>query len=139
MDSHAATQDLFHLASSLEESGDIDGAAQQFEKALAVAERQVGGDREQAAETPADLAAIYLRAGRTSAARELLIHAIGVLRKKDERLEFAQQTMADLEDVLNHPEEAQLWREKATESIAIRTGQVEPEAVGAAKPAPKYY
>lgn len=139
VDSHAATQDLFHLASSLEESGDIDGAAQQFEKALAVAERQVGGDREQAAETRAHLAAIYLRAGRTSAARELLIHAIGVLRKKDERLEFAQQTMADLEDVLNHPEEAQIWREKATESIAIRTGQVEPEAVGAAKPAPKYY
>ena len=72
----------------------MDGAASQFEKALAVAERQIGGDREQTAETQAHLAAIYMRAGRTSAARELLIHAIGVLRKKDERLEFALETMA---------------------------------------------
>ncbi len=139
VDSHAATQDLFHLASSLEESGDIEGAATQFEKALAVAERMVGGDREQTAETQAHLAAIYMRAGRTSAARELLIHAIGVLRKKDERLEFAQQTMAELEDVLNHPEEAERWRERVAESVAVRTGQAQPEAVGVVKPALKYY
>jgi tetratricopeptide (TPR) repeat protein len=137
-DSQAATQDLFHLASSLEESGDIDGAAHLFEQSLAVAERQVGGNREQTAETQAHLAAIYLRAGRTSAARELLLHSIGVLRKKDERLEFALETMADVEDHLNHPEEAQLWRDKAAESIAIRTGPVEPVAVSA-KPKPKYY
>jgi tetratricopeptide (TPR) repeat protein len=139
VDSHAATQDLFHLASSLEESGDPDGAATLFEKTLAVAERQVGGDRERTAETQAHLAAIYMRAGRTSAARELLIHSIGVLRKKDERLEFAMETMAELEDLLNHPEEAERWREKAAESVAIRTGPVEPETVGVGKPAPKYY
>jgi hypothetical protein len=104
-----------------------------------VAERQVGGDRERTAETQAHLAAIYVRAGRTSAARELLITSIGVLRKKDERLEFAMETMAEIEDLLNHPEEAQRWREKVAESVAIRTGQVEQETVGAAKPAPKYY
>jgi tetratricopeptide (TPR) repeat protein len=138
-DSHAATQDLFHLASSLEESGDLEGAAAQFEKALAAAERQIGGNREQTAETQAHLAAIYMRAGRTSAARELLIHAIGVLRKKDERLEFALETMAAIEDLLNHPEEAQRWRDKAADSVASRTAEPEPETVGAAKQSPKYY
>ncbi len=138
LDSHAATQDLFHLASSLEESGDLDGAASQYEKALAVAERQIGGNREQTAETQAHLAAIYMRAGRTSAARELLIHAIGVLRKKDERLEFALETMAAVEDLLNHPEEAQRWRDKAAESVAIRTGETQQETVGVEK-LPKYY
>jgi tetratricopeptide (TPR) repeat protein len=136
IDSHAATQDLFHLASSLEETGDTDGAAAQYEKVLAIKDRQIGGDREQTAETQAHLAAIYMRAGRTSAARELLLHAIGVLRKNDERLEFALQTMACVEDLLNHPEEAQRWRDKAEQSLAIRTGDV---PVSAAKPALKYY
>jgi tetratricopeptide (TPR) repeat protein len=138
-DSRAATQDLFHLASSLEESGDLEGAAAQFEKALAAADRQIGGDREQTAETQAHLAAIYMRAGRTSAGRELLLHAIGVLRKKDERLEFALETMAAIEDVLNHPQEAQRWRDKIAESVASRTAQPELETVGAAKQATKYY
>jgi tetratricopeptide (TPR) repeat protein len=138
-DSRAATEDLFHLASSLEETGDLDSAASLFEKALAVAERQVGGNREQTAETQAHLAAIYMRAGRTSAARELLIHAIGVLRKKDERLEFALETMAQVEELLNHHEEAERWREKAAESLAFRTGEVPELAVSSAKPLPKYY
>lgn len=140
IDSRDATRDLFNLASSLEESGDIDGAAAEFERALAVKERQIGGDLEQTAETQAHLAAIYMRAGRTSAARELLTHAIGVLARKkgDERLEFALETMAALEDRLNRPAEAERWREKVAESAAKRTG--EPEA--AAEPVkrlPKYY
>jgi tetratricopeptide (TPR) repeat protein len=139
IDSHAATQDLFHLAASLEESGDIDGAGAQYEKVLAFKERQIGGDREQTAETQAHLAAIYMRAGRTSAARELLIHAIGVLRKNDERREFALEAMACVEDLLNHSEEAQLWRDQAAASLAMRTGEAPLETVGAAKPAPKYY
>ncbi len=139
VDSQAATEDLFHLAASLEESGDLEGAASQYEKTLAVAERQVGGNREQTAVTQAHLAAIYMRAGRTSAARELLIHSIGVLRKNDERLEFALETMADVEDLLNHPEEAQKWRDKAAASAAIRTGQGEQVLVSAVKALPKYY
>jgi tetratricopeptide (TPR) repeat protein len=139
VDSLAATQDLFHLAASLEESGDSESAADQYERALAVADRQIGGDREQTAVTQAHLAAIYMRSGRTSAGRELLLHAIGVLRKKDERLEFALETMASIEDMLNHPEEAQNWRDKAAESVASRTAEPQQELVGAAKQLPKYY
>jgi tetratricopeptide (TPR) repeat protein len=140
VDSHDATRDLFYLASSLEKAGDVEGAAGQYERALAVRERQIGGDREQTAETQAHLAAIYTRAGRTSAARELLIHAIGVLERKkgDERLEFALETMASVEDLLNRPMEAERWREKVAESVAIRTGQV-PELAAATKQLPKYY
>jgi tetratricopeptide (TPR) repeat protein len=73
IDSHAATEDLFHLAASLEESGDIEGATAEYERVLAVKERQIGGDLMQTAETQAHLAAIYMRAGRTSAAQSVAI------------------------------------------------------------------
>lgn len=141
IDSQAATQDLFHLAASLEESGDIEGATAEYERVLAVKERQIGGDLVQTAETQAHLAAIYMRSGRTSAARELLTHSIGVLDRKkgDERLEFALETMAVLEDLLNRPEQAQRWREKAAQSVALRTAPAPEVAAGPAKQFPKYY
>jgi tetratricopeptide (TPR) repeat protein len=121
-DSLQATEDLFHLATSLAESGDVDGAAAEYERVLAMRERLIGADRAQTAETQARLAVIYLRGGRTSAARELLIHAIGVLDrgKGDPRLEFALETMAQVEDTLNHPAEAARWRQRAAESLAQR-------------------
>jgi tetratricopeptide (TPR) repeat protein len=141
IDSQAATQDLFHLAASLEESGDIEGATAEYERVLAVKERQIGGNLVQTAETQAHLAAIYIRVGRTSAARELLTHAIGVLdrKKSDQRLEFALETMAVLEDALNRPAEAERWREKAAQCLAIRTAPAPEVAVGPAKQFPKYY
>ena len=141
IDSNAATRDLFRLAASLEESGDIDGATAEYEKVLSVKERQIGGDLEQTAETQAHLAAIYMRAGRTSAARELLTHSIGVLDRKrgDQRLEFAFETMAALEDTLNRPVEAGRWREKAAQSVAIRTAPAAELAEGPAREFPKYY
>ena len=141
IDSHAATEDLFHLAASLEESGDIDGATAEYERVLAVKERQIGGDLVQTAETQAHLAAIYMRAGRTSGARELLTHSIGVLDRKKggERLEFALETMAALEDLLNRPEQAQRWRDKAAQSVAIRTAPAPEAAAAPAKQFPKYY
>jgi tetratricopeptide (TPR) repeat protein len=138
IDSREATQDLFNLASSLEESGDMEGATAQYERVLAVRERQIGADREQTAEVQAHLAAIYLRTGRSSAARELLIHSIGVLRKKDARLEFAFETMAAVEEERGRTDEAESWREKAAESVAARTGQVLEEAT-VVKTLPKYY
>jgi len=121
-DSAEATQNLFHLATSLAESGDVEGAAAEYERVLALRERQIGADRAQTAETQARLALIYLAGGRTSAARELLIHAIGVLDrgKGDPRLEFALETMAQVEDALHCPGEAARWRERAAESVAQR-------------------
>lgn len=131
-DSHQATADLAQLASSLEESGDIVGAATEYERVLSLKERQIGGDREKTAETQAHLAAIYLRTGRTSAARELLTHALGVLERNngDERLEFALETMASLQERLNGAQDAQPWRDKVAASAAIRTGRHPGRAVG---------
>lgn len=141
IDSQAATKDLFQLAASLEESGDIEGATAEYERVLAVKERQIGGDLVQTAETQAHLAAIYMRAGRTSAARELLTHSIGVLERKkgDERLEFALEIMASLEELLNRPEQAQRWRDKAAQSVAIRTAPAPEVAAASSKQFPKYY
>jgi tetratricopeptide (TPR) repeat protein len=140
LDSHQTTHDLFHLASSLAESGNVEAAAAEYEKVLALRERQIGADRTQTAETQARLASIYVKAGRTSAARELLIHAIGTLDRKggDERLEFALETMAQVEDSLNHTAEAEQYRERAAHSLATRTGQAEAPAEPV-KQLPKYY
>jgi tetratricopeptide (TPR) repeat protein len=136
-DSLKTSHDLFHLASSLAESGDMDAAAAEYEKVLALRERQIGADREQTAVVQSHLAEIYLQAGRTSGARELLIHAIGVLDRNrgDERLEFAAETMAKLEETLNRPAEAVRWREKAARSYELRTRPPEEVAV----PVKKYY
>ena len=47
LDSHEATQGLYHLASSLEESGDLNGAAGEFERLLALRARQQHGQQTQ--------------------------------------------------------------------------------------------
>jgi hypothetical protein len=115
----------------------MDAAAAEYEKVLALRERQIGADREQTAVVQSHLAEIYMQAGRTSGARELLIHAIGVLDRNrgDERLEFAAETMAKLEETLNRPAEAERGREKAARSYELRTRPPEEVAV----PVKKYY
>jgi tetratricopeptide (TPR) repeat protein len=113
-DSHEASQDLFHLAGSLEESGDLDGAAAEYERVLALKQRQVGGNREEVTETQVRLAALYVRTGRTSAARELLSHAIRVLeRNGGPALAFALETMASADERAGRADDARVWRERA--------------------------
>jgi tetratricopeptide (TPR) repeat protein len=113
-DSHEATQDLYHLAASLEESGDLDGAASEYERVLALRARQVGADRAQTADAQLRLAILYLQAGRTSQARELLTQSIPVLeRQADEQYALAVAAMAEAEEQAGRPEEAQRWREKS--------------------------
>jgi tetratricopeptide (TPR) repeat protein len=112
-----ATQDLIHLAASLEESGDVEGACAEFERVLSWKQREVGGDRGQTAEIQARLAAIYVQTGKSSQARELLTHAIGILEdeKKDDRLVFALETMAEVEEQIHRSEDAKKWRTWAAE------------------------
>jgi tetratricopeptide (TPR) repeat protein len=118
-DSPEATQDLHHLAAVLEESGDPAGAMGEYEKVLALWQRQVGGNREAAAETQLRLAILYLQVGRTSAARELLTHSIGVLeRKGGDVLALALETLACAEDEIGRPHDARRWREKAAKLAA---------------------
>jgi tetratricopeptide (TPR) repeat protein len=119
LDSHEATQGLYQLASSLEECGDLDGAAGEFERLLALRARQVGVNPLENAETQVRLAGLYLMARRTGPAKELLNHAIGLLeRKGGQPLAQALQMLAMAEDQSGHPEEAERWREVASNLAA---------------------
>ncbi len=115
LDSHEATEGLYHLAASLEESGDLDGAASEFERLLALRARQVGVNPLDNAETQVRLAGLYLRSRRTAQAKELLNHAIGVLeRKGGQPLAQALEMLALSEEQSGRPEEAKRWREVAS-------------------------
>jgi eukaryotic-like serine/threonine-protein kinase len=115
VNSHEATQDLRHLAVSLEESGDFTGAASEYERFLAMRQRQVGADPEETAEAEVRLAAIYARAGRTGPAQELLTHAISVLeRNQGPRFALALNTLGDLEEELGRDDNAKRSRDRAS-------------------------
>ena len=118
-DSNETTQALYHLAASLEESGDFDGAVSEYERVLRLKERQVGGNRQEATDVQVRLAALYVKSGRIGAARELLMHAIGVLEGKGgPKLAEALEIFAVVEDHMGHPVEAKQWRERAAETVA---------------------
>ena len=113
-DSHEATQGVYELAVTLLESGDPDGACNEFERVLAIKERLVGGKPEDTADAQVNLARIYIQAGRTSAARELLLRAIGVLDRSgsDELLSAALELMVDAELQAGREGEAERWHRK---------------------------
>jgi tetratricopeptide (TPR) repeat protein len=114
VDSQAATLDLQHLAMSLEESGDLEGAAKEYERLLNLQERQVGIVPEQSADAEVRLATIYLKEGRTGPAQELLTHAIGVLERNPGPLMItALERFAELQDFLGRPDHARRARERA--------------------------
>jgi serine/threonine-protein kinase len=113
-DSREATRDLAHLAASLEETGDLDGAAAQYERALKMKERQVGVNIEEVAEMQLKVAQLYVHWKRFGPARELLTHAIGRLEnKKGPRLPVALEEMAKLEEASGRTAEAARLRERA--------------------------
>ncbi len=115
LDSLPATQGLYELASSLEESGDLDGAAGEFERLLALRARQVGVNPVENAETQVRLAGIYLRARRTGPAKELLNSALSVLeRNGGQPLAQGLQVLALAEEQSGRSEEARRWREVAS-------------------------
>ena len=119
LESHAATEALYNLAASLEQSGDLDGAMSEYERVLALKARQVGGNREEATDVQVRLAALYVKGGRIAPARELLIQAIGTLeRNGGPQLAKALETFADVEERMGRMEEARQWRGRAAEIAA---------------------
>jgi tetratricopeptide (TPR) repeat protein len=121
LDSQKASEGLYHLAASLEESGDFDGAANEFERLLRLRTHQVGVDPIANAETEVRLAGLHLRAGRTAAAKELLGHAISVLeRTGGQPLAQALEMLAHVEEQSGRPEEAGRWREVAANLMSAR-------------------
>jgi tetratricopeptide (TPR) repeat protein len=98
-ESPEAIKDLHHLAGSLEDSGDIEGAAQQYERALLLKQQVVGGDLDELAEMQFGVAGLYINWGNYSRARELLAEAIGTFkRSKGPRLAVAYETVAQVEE-----------------------------------------
>jgi tetratricopeptide (TPR) repeat protein len=107
VDSPEAAADLQILTESLEASGDIDGAAAQFERVLALKLRVVGQDLDTVADAQWELARRYLGWRRYSRARELLMEAVGIFKRKGgARLASGYEAMGQLEEDTGHYHEA---------------------------------
>ena len=114
IESHEASIDIQNLAASLEQAGDVEGAVKEYERLLSLQQRQVGIVPEDSADAEVRLAALYIKAGRTGPAQELLTHAVSVLdRVQGPRLVAALKTLADLQDLLGRSEKAKQTREQA--------------------------
>jgi tetratricopeptide (TPR) repeat protein len=97
--SREALEDLYHLAGSLEESGDIDAAAALYERALLNKELVVGGALDELAEMQFGVATIYIGWANYARARELLSEAVGIFKaKKGPRLAVTHETLAHVEE-----------------------------------------
>jgi len=127
LDSPAAAADLQILTESLEASGDIDGAAAQFERVLALKLRVVGQDLDMVADAQWELAQRYLGWRRYSRARELLMEAVGTFKRKGgARLASGYEAMAQLEEDTGHYHEAlrelaragKVWESVKSEHVA---------------------
>ncbi len=106
-DSSETVQDLHQLAGSLEDAGDVDGAADQYERALKLKERVVGGDMEELADMQYSLAGMYIQWNNYTRARELLAESIGTFKRlKGPRLAVAYETLAYVEESLGRYPEA---------------------------------
>lgn len=94
VDPKAATEALYNLAVSLEESGNLEGAASEYEKMLAMRERQIGANPVDTAEAQVRLASLHLQMGRATSARELVLRAIPIIdRKPSPLLDQARETL----------------------------------------------
>ena len=123
-DTQEATQTLYHLAASLEESGHLHDAAAEFEKMLVLRERQIGADREETARAQVRLAALQLRSGRIASARELLLQALPALEGKGgPPLALALEALASAEERSGRAQQARQYREKAVAAAALHAAQ----------------
>ncbi len=94
-----AMQDLHQLAGSLEESGDTQAAAHEYERMMELKSRILGGDLEELAEMQFSLASLYAGWSNYPRARELLVDCIGTFRGKGgPRLAVAHETLAQVEE-----------------------------------------
>jgi tetratricopeptide (TPR) repeat protein len=115
------------LALSLEECGNLDGATAEYERFVAMCERQVGGKAKDLAHAQVRLSSLYVRSGRSSAARELLGSAIGALeREKGEALREALELMALAEEQAGRRAEAAACRTKAERLRAAPAERITP-------------
>jgi tetratricopeptide (TPR) repeat protein len=99
-DSAEALGDVQQLAGSLEDTGDLDGAAAQYERALGLKLRKLGCDNiDEVAEMQYSLACLHIGWRHYSRARELLSECIGAFQRlKGPRLAVAYESLAHVEE-----------------------------------------
>ena len=101
--SDSAMQDLQQLAGSLEESGDISGAAGEYERLLKMKQRDLAGTPDQLAELQFSIAGLYLRWGNFPRGRALLAASIAIFKRSGgPRLAVAYETLAQVEEHSGH-------------------------------------
>jgi tetratricopeptide (TPR) repeat protein len=99
-DSPEALGDVQQLAGSLEDVGDLDAAAAQYERALGLKLRQLGCEHiDEVAEMEYSLACLHIGWGHYARARELLLDCVGSFkRNKGPRLAVAHESLAHVEE-----------------------------------------
>ena len=99
-DSAEALADVRELAGSYEETGDLESAAGQYERALGLKfGNQTGGNVEEVAEMQYSLACLHVGWGHYSRARELLTECIAAFRRAGgPRLAVAYESLAHVEE-----------------------------------------
>jgi len=100
VDSKEALADVQQLAGSLEDAGDLDAAAAQYERVLGLKLRSVGRENvDEVAEMQYSLACLHVAWGHYSQARELLGECIGSFRRLGGlRLAVAYESLAHVEE-----------------------------------------
>ena len=99
VDDSRSLHDLHQLAGSLEESGDTEAAAHEYERVMDLKERVLGLDLDELAEMQFSLAGLYIGWGNYPRARELLQQAAATFRRKGgARLAVAYETLAQVEE-----------------------------------------
>jgi tetratricopeptide (TPR) repeat protein len=92
-------QDLHQLAGSLEESGDTEAAAREYERMMDIKSRVLGRDMDELGEMQFSLASLYAGWGNYPRSRELLAECIGIFKRKGgPRLAVAHETLAQVEE-----------------------------------------
>jgi tetratricopeptide (TPR) repeat protein len=116
VDSGEALGDVQQLAGSLEEVGDLDGAAAQYERALGLKLRKLGHENlEEVAEMQYSLACLRVAWGHHTQARQLLTECIaGFKTRGGPRLAVAHESLAHIEEQEGRTSFALEELEKAT-------------------------
>jgi tetratricopeptide (TPR) repeat protein len=99
-DSAEALADVQQLAGTLEDNGDLDGAAAQYERTLGLKLRQLGhANIEEVAEMQYSLACLHIGWAHYSRARELLTECVGTFKRVGgSRLAVAYESLAHVEE-----------------------------------------
>jgi len=94
-----AIQDLHQLAGSLEEVGDLQGAADLYERTLLFKHRAVGGNMDELAELQLGMATLYINWQNYSRARELLLECVATFKRTGgTRLAVGYETLGYVEE-----------------------------------------